>query len=126
MKLIMNRSEKDSKYCLDVNIVLTPEEKNLLVKHKWNEMVLCSTVTEKDTSGMGLLGFVVGLAAAATSDEVCIKVEQVVAAQMTYPFKKIETLAFVEDEIIKNAKVLKTNLGAAVGFTGGGPREIEL
>ena len=126
MKLIMNRSEKDSKYCLEVSIVLTPEEKTLLIKHKWNEMILCSTVTEKDTSNMGLLGFAVGMFVAATSDEVCIKVEQVVEKPMTYPFKKVEGLSFVESKIIENAKILKGNLEAAVGFTQGGPREIEL
>jgi len=42
------------------------------------------------------------------------------------PFKSVEELAYVERQIIENAKKLKQQLEAAAGFTSGGPREVEL
>ncbi|HEX7676608.1 MAG TPA: hypothetical protein VF713_00675, partial [Thermoanaerobaculia bacterium] len=43
-----------------------------------------------------------------------------------FPFRTLNELAHVENQIIENAKKLKQQLGVAAGYTSGGPREIEL
>lgn len=114
MKLMLNRREekeglimKSSVYYLDVTIETTPEEMALIKKHKWDNTPMCE--------GMFKTGAVLTLSAGSF-----------VGKSTEWGFKTVEHLAHVEDQIIENAKKLKANLQAAVGFTSGGPREIEL
>ena len=93
-------------YYLDVVLEVTPEEEQLIKKHKWKEMPMA-----KGTMASGV--------------EIEWSVGNMIGTH-EYPFKHIEHLADFERQVIENAKLLKNNIGAAAGFTAAGPREIEL
>lgn len=128
MKLTLNRQEKSkkgllgtkTKYSLDVAIEVTPEEMKLLEKHKWKMTVLCDGLSKVEYFGDGLMS---GLGAD-NSNSLYLSI--VIEKPKELIFDSIQRLAFVENKIIESAKLVKTNLGAAAGFTSGGPREIEL
>ena len=115
MKLTLNRREEQKKgmfststvYHLDVNIEVTPEEMALIKKHQWGEALMWEGVVRG-------------------GHEQDWPVKQVIGKPMSFPFDSIENLAYVESQVIENTKKLKQSLDAVVGFTSGGPREIEL
>ena len=114
MKLIINRREaregfikKSTVYYLDVTLETTPEEMDLIKKHKWDKRPMCK--------GMFKTGIVLELSIGSFAGK-----------SSEWGFKSAEHLAHVESQIIENAKLLKEQLEAAAEFTSGGPREIEL
>jgi hypothetical protein len=115
MKLTLNRTEeqksglfsKSTLYNLDVFLEATPEEMALIKKHQWYNMPFCE--------GMFLASRVIEFT-----------IGDAVGKPQRYSFKSVGELAHVEGQIIENAKRLKQQLEAAVGFTSGGPREVEL
>ena len=114
MKLTLNRTEeltglfkKSTVYHLHVNLEATPEEMALIQKHHFNEMPFCE--------GNFLAGRVIEF-----------NVGNVVGRPNDYGFRSLQELAYVEAQVIENAKKLKQQLEAAAGYTSGGPREIEL
>lgn len=116
MKLTMNRTEEQEKklfktstvYYLHVHLEVTPEEMALVKKHKWDEGLLFEHVVHH--SGR-VIEWTVG---------------NVIGKPERYGFATVEHLAHAESQLIENAKKLKGQLGAAAGFTSGGPREVEL
>lgn len=134
MKLTLNRREeketglfkKPTVYYLDVSLEATPEEMALIRKHNWLDRVLCEVgVQEVRVPGLGgLLGRAVQQH---LNNRVSVwKVGDVVGTPKQFPFDTIEQLAHAEGQIIENARTLKQQLGAAVGFASGGPQEVEL
>jgi hypothetical protein len=115
MTLTLNRRETQQKgffktstfYYLDVNLEVTPEEMTLIKKHHWGDIILWEGVVR----GGG------------TQDW---PVRQVLGEPHSWGFDTVEHLAYVESQVIENAKKLKQQLEAAAGFTSGRPREIEL
>jgi TRAP-type mannitol/chloroaromatic compound transport system substrate-binding protein len=115
MKLTLNRTEeqkagmfkKSTVYWLDVYLEATPEEMVLIRQHQWDKLPFCE--------GMFLASRVVEFT-----------VGDVVGKPTRYGFKSVGELAHVESQVIENAKSLKQQLEAAVGFTSGGRREVEL
>lgn len=114
MKLTLNRREekeglifKKSVYYLDVNLEATPEEMQLIKKHKWDKLPMCK--------GKFKTGAVIELT-----------VGSFVGKSTQWGFSGVEYLAHVESELIESAKRLRASLEAASGFTSTGPREIEL
>lgn len=115
MKPTLNRTEeekagffkKSTVYYLDVNLEVTPEEMALIKKHKWEKMQFCVGTFLADSVIECKLSWLLG-------------------KPYRFGFKSVEELADVEEQVIENAKQLKQQLGAAAGFTSGGPREVEL
>ena len=128
MKLTLNRTEiskkglfgSKTKYALEVAVQVTPEEMKLLEKHKWKMTVLYDDLSKEEYFGNGFLD---GLGADNSSP---LYLSIVIEKPKQLVFDSIQRLALVEEKIIEKAKVVKNNLGAAVGFTSGGPREVEL
>ncbi|MEK6725821.1 MAG: hypothetical protein AABY54_04615 [Deltaproteobacteria bacterium] len=90
-----------------MHLEATPEEMELMKKHQWNSMPLCEGTFKGNVNIKWTVGMVVG-------------------KPQKWGFTKVEHLAYVESEVIENAKKLKSQLEAVAGFTSGGPREIEL
>lgn len=117
MKLTMDRREEIKKslfkkktiYFLDVDMSFTPEELDLIKKHKWGDKPMCTEVFEH-TQGL----------------EWTMVVNVFTDGPNSFGFNSIGQLASAEEQIINNARLLKNNLEAADGFTDSGPREIEL
>lgn len=115
MKLTLNRTEDQEKklfttrtvYRLHVNLEVTAEEMALIKKHQFDNMPFCE--------GMFLASSVIEFT-----------VGNVVGKPESFGFKSLQELAYVEKQIIENAKKLKQQLVAAAGYTSGGPREVEL
>lgn len=115
MKLTINRREAQKKslfktstvYYLDVNLEVTPEEMALIKKHKWGDNLVWKGVIRDSIEQDWPLRHVLG-------------------QPNSWPFDTVEHLAYVESQVIENARKLKQQLEAASGFTSGGPREIEL
>ena len=118
MKLTLDRGEetkglmfKKPVYKLIMNLEFTDEEKELIKKHKWGsalDVVADSEVKEIKNNALYNSSWAVN------------------GGQRMLEFEFIENLAWFEKQVIENAKELKGNLAAAVGFTSGGPREVEL
>jgi hypothetical protein len=116
MKLTLNRTEEQKTsffsgtstlYHLDVNLEATPEEMALIRKHQFGTMPFCE--------GMFLATRVIEFT-----------VGNVVGKPERFSFRSLQELAYVENQVIENAKKLKQQLEAAAGYTSGGPREVEL
>lgn len=115
MKLTLNRREAQEKgffktstvYYLDVSLEATPEEMTLIKKHQWGDNLMWEGVIRG-------------------GHEQDWPLKQVVGKPHSWPFDTVEHLAYVESQVIENAKKLKQQLDAAAVFTSGGPREIEL
>jgi len=115
MKLTLNRKEEQEKklfktstmYYLRIKLEATPEEVALIKKHKWDEQVLA----EFKNPGGNLIRWKVG---------------SIIEEDRSCKYASVEELADGESQVIENAKRLKQQLEAAVGFTSAGPREIEL
>lgn len=115
MKLTLNRREEQKKglfktstaYFLDINLEATPEEKALIKKHLWDKMRLYETEDRDGTMFQWKMDYFVG-------------------QPRSMQFQSVEELAYVENQVIENAKKLKQQLETVAGFTSGGPREVEL
>lgn len=114
MKLTLNRTEeltgifkKSTVYYLHVNLEATPEEMLLIKKHQFDNMPFCES--------MFLAGRVIEFS-----------VGNVVGRPERFGFRSLQELAYVETQVIENAKKLKQQLEAAAAYTSGGPREVAL
>lgn len=117
MKLTLNRREetkglvfKKPVYCLDVALEFTDEEKQLIKKHKWERELMVGADSKVEE-----------ILKAWSSTSALTK-----GGQFSFKFEFVENLAYFENQLIENAKKLKGNLATVVGFTSGGPSEIEL
>jgi hypothetical protein len=114
MKLTLNRREqqeglfrKSTVYYLDITLEVTPEERALINKHGWEDQFMAE--------GMFKTGIVLEL-----------NLGSFLGKPSSWGFKTTENLAYFESQLVDSARSLKEQLGAAEGFTSGGPREIEL
>ncbi len=117
MKLTLNRREelegfirKSTVYYLDVDLMVTPEEKALIKKHKWGEMPMCREIFSHTQDMEWTMPLSVYL-----KDE-----------PAHHGFKQIERLASAESQIVESARALKAKLDAVGGFATEGPQEVEL
>lgn len=117
MKLTLNRREetkglvfKKPVYYLDVNLEFTDEEKQLIKKHKWERELMVGADSEVEE-----------IKKTWPSTSALTK-----GGLFSFKFEFVENLVYLENRLIENAKKLKGNLEAVVGFTSGGPCEVEL
>ncbi len=114
MKLTIDRREaqegflrKSTAYYLDFTLVLTPEESELIKKHRWEGQFTAQ--------GQFKTGIVLEIDIVSDAGRVS-----------SWGFKTAENLAYFESRLVESARSLKEQLEAAARFTSGGPREVEL
>ena len=113
MKLSINRREekkglifKSPVYFIDVNLEVSPQEAELIKKHKWGEDIMAKGQVKNDFA-------------------IDWSVKNVIGSK-SYQFNQIEWAADFEQQVVEGARKLKANLEAAAGFTASGPREVQL
>jgi hypothetical protein len=114
MKLTVTRREtlegilrKRPMYYLDTLLEVSAEEEQIIRKHGWRDHVIVSYYAKE------------------LREDITFSVKHLIGTS-SFPFLHIEELAEFEQSLIEGARALKSNVGAASGFTDSSPREIEL
>lgn len=109
MKLTIDRREvqeglifKKTCYWLDYNLEMSPEEMQLIDKHKWGDLSLAMYKSSPQ------------------------RVRKIANGPQSLYFMSAGELAGYEAELIENIRELKSKLEVLDGFASSGPREVEL